>query len=74
LVLPYSTANDPQHWRDCAKDVRAMAENVIDPGAKATLLKVAASYDEMAKKAEQRVLWVRPVAPSRAAGEAESPT
>jgi DNA-binding TFAR19-related protein (PDSD5 family) len=52
--------NNPQHWRDCAKDVRAMVENMIDPGAKETLLKVAASYDDMAKKAEQRVLWVQP--------------
>jgi DNA-binding TFAR19-related protein (PDSD5 family) len=58
--LPYSIVNNPQHWRDCAEQVRAMVENVIDPGAKETLLKVAASYDDMAKKAEQSILWVRP--------------
>jgi DNA-binding TFAR19-related protein (PDSD5 family) len=57
--LPYRIVNDPQHWRDCAEQVRAMIENVIDPGAKETLLKVAAGYDDMAKKAEQRVLWVQ---------------
>ena len=33
-----------------------MIENVIDPGAKETLLKVAAGYDELARKAEQRIL------------------
>lgn len=58
--MPYSIVNDPQHWRDCATQVRAMVENVVDPGAKETLLKVAAGYDDMARKAEQRVLWVRP--------------
>jgi len=57
--LPYNVLNDPQHWRDCAADVRAMIENIMDPGARETLIKVAAAYDEMAKKAEQRVLWVR---------------
>jgi hypothetical protein len=60
--LPYSIVNDPQHWRDCAEEVRAMVENVIDPGAKETLLKVAAGYDDMAKKAELRVFWSRPKA------------
>jgi hypothetical protein len=60
--LPYSIVNDPQQWRDCAEEVRAMVENVIDPGAKETLLKVAAGYDDMAKKAELRVLWSRPKA------------
>jgi hypothetical protein len=54
--------NDPQHWRDCADEVRAMIDNVVDPGARETLLKVAAGYDDMAKKAELRVLWARPKA------------
>jgi hypothetical protein len=60
--LPYSIVNDPQHWRDCADEVRAMIDNVVDPGARETLLKVAAGYDDMAKKAELRVLWARPKA------------
>ena len=57
--MPYNMVNDPQHWRDCARDVRAMIENVIDPGAKETLLKVAAGYDELARKAEQCMSWAR---------------
>jgi hypothetical protein len=58
--LPYSMVNNPQHWRECAEEVRAMVDNINDPGAKQTLLKVAAGYDEMARKAEQRIIWTRP--------------
>jgi len=62
--VPYRIANDPQHWRDCAEEMRAMAASLIDSAARQTLLKVAAGYDEMARKAEQQVLF-RPCAESR---------
>ena len=28
---PRASLNDPEHWRDCAKEARAMAENMADP-------------------------------------------
>ena len=58
--MPYSAANDPLHWRECAEEMRTMAENLTDSGARETLLKVAAGYDDMANKATERVLWARP--------------
>jgi hypothetical protein len=48
--------NDPAHWRQRAEEARAMAEVISDPGAKQTMLRVAAGYEEMARKAERRIL------------------
>ena len=54
--MTYSVLNDPEHWRQRAEEARAMAEAVGDSGARKTMMGVAAAYDEMAKKAEQRIL------------------
>ena len=59
--MPFSSANDPLHWCHCAEEARAMADNLTDQGARETLLRVAEAYDQMAKRAEQQVLWKRPV-------------
>ena len=48
--------NDPQHWRDRAEEARSIAEQMIDRGAIATMLKVAEQYEELAQRAERRRL------------------
>jgi len=45
--------NDPKHWRDKAEEARAKAEIVGDEEAREIMLRVAADYDRLAKKAEQ---------------------
>jgi hypothetical protein len=52
--MPSSHLNDPEHWRACAKEARAMAEDVADPVSKQKMLDVAANYEYLAKRAEDR--------------------
>ena len=46
--------NDPERWRDCAEEARAVAEQMLDPEAFATMLEVAEHFDELAQRAERR--------------------
>jgi hypothetical protein len=46
--------NDPQHWRDRAEEARAIAAQMSDPEAVASMMRVADEYEEMAKRAEAR--------------------
>ena len=52
--MPSSQLNDPEHWRDRSKEARAMAENMADPVSKQKMLDVAANYEYLAKRAEDR--------------------
>jgi cytochrome c553 len=52
--MPSSHLNDPQHWRERAKEARAMAEEMVDPISKQNMLDVAANYEHLAKRAEDR--------------------
>ena len=49
-----SHINDPKHWRHRAAEARAMAESLTDPEAKQLMLNVAADYEKLAKRAEER--------------------
>ena len=49
-----SHINDPKHWRYRAEEARAMAESMTDPEAKQLMLNVAADYERLAKRAEER--------------------
>lgn len=49
-----SHINDPKHWRYRAEEARAMAESMTDPEAKQLMLNVAADYERLAKRAEDR--------------------
>jgi hypothetical protein len=52
--MPFSHLNDPEHWRERAKEARAMAEDMADPASKGKMLDVAANYEHLAKRAEDR--------------------
>ena len=47
-------ASDPKHWRNRAKEMRALAEGVKDRQAKATMLKIANDYEKLAERADLR--------------------
>ena len=49
-----SHINDPKHWRYRSEEARAMAESMTDPVAKQSMLNVAAEYEKLAKRAEDR--------------------
>ena len=42
--------SDPRYWNVRAETMRVLAEDVGDPDAKATLLKVAESYQRLAEQ------------------------
>jgi hypothetical protein len=46
--------DNPKHWRDRAKEKRALAGKVDDPKTKRALLEVADGYDRLATRAEER--------------------
>jgi hypothetical protein len=43
----------PDYWRAQATEARAAAADMTDPKSKRTLKRIAASYDMLARKAEE---------------------
>ncbi len=39
---------DPNHWRDRAEEMRRLAKDMKNHGAKQKMLRIAAEYDELA--------------------------
>ena len=52
--------NDPKHWRDRAEQARILADELTDPDAKRRMLRIAADYEELAKRAERRLAAKNP--------------
>jgi hypothetical protein len=52
--VSWAHLNDPTHWRARAIEARAIAEHISDPASKEMMLKVAAEYEHLAKRAEDR--------------------
>jgi hypothetical protein len=48
--------NDPKHWRARAEEARTAADNITDPDSKRKMLRIAADYEELARRAERRLL------------------
>jgi hypothetical protein len=47
--------DDPAHWRRRAEEARRLARELSDPTAKATMLEIAQSYEQLAFLAEKRL-------------------
>jgi hypothetical protein len=50
--MPASLINDPEHWRDRAREKRELAERLRNEQAKQTVLRVANEYERLAEQAE----------------------
>jgi hypothetical protein len=46
--------DDPKHWRDRADEIRALADDIVDPAAKDILLRIGEDYEKLAQRAEER--------------------
>jgi hypothetical protein len=47
--------NNPAHWQLRADETRLLADHLIDPEARATILKIADEYDRLAGRALARM-------------------
>ena len=45
---------DAKHWRAPAEEARVHADEMDDPMARATMLKIAEEYEKLAQRAEAR--------------------
>ena len=46
--------DDPDYWRKRAEEARVLAEQMVEAHTKSLMLGIAASYEKIAKWAEQR--------------------
>ena len=47
--------DDPERWRDCAREARAAAGRIGDPQSERQMLEIARGYEYLAQRAEERV-------------------
>jgi hypothetical protein len=47
--------NDPKHWRERAREARTVADAMADEHSRKRMLRTAADYEELARRAEKRV-------------------
>src|SRR6516162_3009850 len=52
--MPASLINDPEHWRDRAREKRALADRLTNEQVKQTVLRVANEYERLTEQAEER--------------------
>jgi hypothetical protein len=52
--IPLELLSNVKHWQDRAEKARVHADQISDPEARRMMLDVAASYDKLANRAEQR--------------------
>jgi hypothetical protein len=52
--MPASLVNDPEHWRDRAREKRALAERLRSEQAKQAMLRIANDYERLAQRAEEQ--------------------
>jgi hypothetical protein len=49
-----SHLNDPEHWRDRAEQVRALADQVSNQKTRDAILGIVADYELLADRAQER--------------------
>jgi hypothetical protein len=47
--------NDPKHWEGRAAEARALAQTMSDMESRSAMLRIAADYDQIAKRAAERI-------------------
>lgn len=47
--------NDPKHWRERAREARAVADGLADEHSRKKMLRMVADYEELARRAEKRM-------------------
>jgi len=52
--VPFRSVDDPKHWRDRAKAMRALLDEMTDGEIRATILRLADDYDKLADRADER--------------------
>jgi len=52
--MPASHINDPDHWRQRAAEMRALANDMKESSARETMLRIAADYDKLVARAMLR--------------------
>ena len=57
--LAFRSVDDPQHWRDRAKEMRALLDELTDGKVKAAIIRLADDYDRLAVRAEERAFGMK---------------
>jgi hypothetical protein len=52
--MSWTHLDDPQHWRDRAEEARYVAERMSDDKSRELVFEIAAAYERLAKRAEER--------------------
>ena len=52
--MPSHFINDPAHWRQRAKEARALADQMDDPQSKQAMMRIAEDYERLAERAAGR--------------------
>lgn len=53
--MSFPMSSDVWHWRQRAVEFRTLASTIEGDEARETMLRIASHYDQLAKRAEQRV-------------------